>query len=241
MGVNAQFKFLKLLRTNHAISLLGVFIPILLFGWLYGVNFFVSLFFACAGVAMLLAIGMIGFLLRLVAAAIAPKLDAAANSMDAAIAPKLDAAANSMDAVLTLFIRKSLVILAKTLLILLFALMLYSIWLGTISPLLVWLEHGKWPERDLLYLLGSSDCSESYWRSSWQTLKDWCRPESISVTNWVGVDKLLNYLLDVNVSLVGITVSFLVMSKVMGFLDNVGASDQSKASPPETENETDNV
>ena len=153
----------------------------------------------------------------------------------------MDAAANNVEAVLTFFIRQLLVILTTTLYILVFALMLYSIWVGTISPLLVWLEHGKWPERDLLYLVGSSDCSDSYWRSSWQTVKDWCRPESISVTKWVGLDKLLNYLLDVNVSLVGIPVSLVAMATVMEFADNIGALDQPKAPPSETENETDNV
>jgi hypothetical protein len=153
----------------------------------------------------------------------------------------VDAAANNMEAVLTLFIRQLVEILTIILCILALALMLYSIWVGTISPLLVWLEHGKWPERDLLYLVGSSDCSDSYWRSSWQTVKDWCRPESISVTKWVGLDKLLNYLLDVNVSLVGIPLSLVAMATVVEFADSIGALDQPEASPSETESETDNV
>lgn len=139
------------------------------------------------------------------------------------------------------FTKKLLPAFAIVLLILTLTLAVYIFWIGALSPALIWLEYGKWPERDFLYLLGSSDCSDTYWRSSWQTLKDWCRPESINVTNWVGLDKLLNYLLDLNVSLVGIPVSFVVMAKVTVFLDKIGALDHPKARSAETENQADNV
>jgi hypothetical protein len=220
-----EFKFLTVVKNKYGISAMVIFIPVLLAGWLYDVNFVTSLFFACAGLAMLLAIGMMGFLLKLLASAITPTLDSVAEGAEAA---------------LILFTRKILVILAIISLISAFAFTLYSIWIGAISPTLVWLEYGKWPERDLLYFLGSSDCGDSYWRSSWQTLKDWCRPESVNVTNWVGLDKLLNYLLDVNISLVGMPVSFIVIAKVMGFLEEVGALDQPEEYSTETENEIKN-
>ena len=138
------------------------------------------------------------------------------------------------------FVKKLLIVCATVSLVLAFSIAVYSFWIGSLSPTLVWLEHGKWLERDLLYFLGSSDCGDSYWRSSWQTVKDWCRPESINVTNWVGLDQLLNYLLDVNISLVGMPVSFVVIAKVMGFLEEVGALDQPEEYSSETESEIKN-
>jgi len=101
---------------------------------------------------------------------------------------------------------------------------LSSAFYGLIDPLIIWLEYGKWPSRDILYLIAPERCSYAYMRPEGLSIKDWCRPDVIKATGWVGVDRLVNYLMDaLNVFVAGLLFSIgalIVYGVLAGKLDN---------------------
>lgn len=95
-----------------------------------------------------------------------------------------------------------------------------SFFYGLIDPLIIWLEYGKWPPRDILYLVAPENCGYAYVRPDSLSMKDWCRPDAIQVTGWVGVDRIVNNLMDaINVfvagllSCLGVLLSYGVLSE----------------------------
>lgn len=80
-----------------------------------------------------------------------------------------------------------------------------SAFYGLIDPLMIWLEYGKWPSRDILYLTAPENCSHPYMRPDGLSIKDWCRPAAIEATGWIGVDRLISSLMDaLNVFIAGV-------------------------------------
>ena len=85
---------------------------------------------------------------------------------------------------------------------------LSSFFYGLLDPLIIWLEYGKWPPRDILYLVAPKNCGYEYMRPDSLSMKDWCRPDAIQVTGWVGVDRIVNNLMDaINVFIAGLLFS----------------------------------
>jgi hypothetical protein len=85
---------------------------------------------------------------------------------------------------------------------------LSSFFYGLIDPLIIWLEYGKWPSRDILYLVAPENCAYAYMRPDGLSMKDWCRPDATQVTGWVGVDRIVNNLMDaINVFVAGLLFS----------------------------------
>ena len=72
-----------------------------------------------------------------------------------------------------------------------------------IDQVLSWLRYGNIPERDGFWLYAIYICAQQP-----------CRPEFLEITNWVGVDKFLNWVLDLHV----IVYSVLVLAASHGIL-----------------------
>ncbi len=51
-----------------------------------------------------------------------------------------------------------------------------------------WLEFGYFPARDGFWLYSLSYCGEN-----------WCIPQSLTLTDWVGVNRVINWVLDIHV------------------------------------------
>jgi len=68
--------------------------------------------------------------------------------------------------------------------------------LGGVLPTLTWLQTGVFPERDLLWLMSEPSCKYTGWVAKGFEGKDVCRLQEIYVTDWVGVNKIINWFLD---------------------------------------------
>lgn len=61
-----------------------------------------------------------------------------------------------------------------------------------------WLKYGRLPERDLHWLFADSGCAATSWKHIGFAGKDYCRPDYVQFTDWIGVNKVLNYVFDQN-------------------------------------------
>ena len=71
-----------------------------------------------------------------------------------------------------------------------------AVLLGGVLPTLTWLQTGVFPERDLLWLMSEPSCNYTGWVAKGFEGKDVCRLQEIYVTDWVGVNKIINWFLD---------------------------------------------
>lgn len=68
--------------------------------------------------------------------------------------------------------------------------------LGGVLPTITWLKTGVFPERDLLWLMSDPSCYYTDWVIKGLEGKDACRLDEIYVTDWVGLNKIINWFLD---------------------------------------------
>ena len=81
---------------------------------------------------------------------------------------------------------------------------------GLLLPALGWLESGVFPERDLLWWLSDPRCYATNWVARGFEGMDACRLAYIDVTDMVGLDKIINWFLDLNLVTAWLLLSFFV-------------------------------
>ena len=82
--------------------------------------------------------------------------------------------------------------------------------LGGVLPTLTWLQTGVFPERDLLWLMSDSSCYNTGWVAKGFEGMDACRLHEIYVTDWVGVNKIINWFFDLQL-LVSWLITFIIL------------------------------
>jgi len=95
------------------------------------------------------------------------------------------------------------------------------LWLFTVSALLgvlgglaiavigqavVWLQHGYIPVRDGFWLFALAECGES-----------WCRPEGLTLTDWVGFNRIISWILDLHVVFYCVFIGFFAFGAIMAW------------------------
>ncbi|MDQ2091375.1 hypothetical protein [Marimonas arenosa] len=83
---------------------------------------------------------------------------------------------------------------------------------------LEWLEHGNLPSRDLYWLYALYECGESV-----------CRQESIIVTDWVGLNHIINWAMGLHVAVYAIVVGWLSYGASMAWAELIGDRKARKA------------
>ena len=81
---------------------------------------------------------------------------------------------------------------------------------GLFFPASVWLKSGVFPERDLLWWLSDPRCDATNWVARGFEGMDACRLAYIDVTDMVGLDKIINWFLDLNLVTAWLLLSFFV-------------------------------
>ena len=76
-----------------------------------------------------------------------------------------------------------------------------SIWIGILEPIAIWLRDGYFPDRDVKFLLSSPYCKLTDWEPMGFKGMDICRREFIYFSEWVGVNRILNGLAEVNLAI----------------------------------------
>lgn len=96
---------------------------------------------------------------------------------------------------------------------------------GLLIPFLVlaiqgysWLELGEVPEKDLYFLLAEPECEATNWQPrGWEGMEV-CRQSYINFTDWVGVDKMLNYIFDLSLAVISMVVGFCLLILMILFV-----------------------
>ena len=86
----------------------------------------------------------------------------------------------------------------------------------------IWLRYGVFPPRDILWLIAPSDC---YFFGSYEgplSGKDFCRAISLDATNWVGLNRVLNYLADTHVGVYAVLACFIIWSTMEPVAQSIG-------------------
>lgn len=75
-----------------------------------------------------------------------------------------------------------------------------------IKPLLEqalsWLKTGIVPERDLFWATANVRCEATGYKAKGFEGMELCRPDYISFTDWVGIDRVINYIFDIHIALI---------------------------------------
>lgn len=74
---------------------------------------------------------------------------------------------------------------------------------------IVWLKNGVWPEVDLFFLTAPVSCAETNWEAKGFEGMRICTVRYHNFTEWVGVDKIINWVFDVHVSLLALGIVLL--------------------------------
>jgi len=72
------------------------------------------------------------------------------------------------------------------------------------QQIMSWLKHGVIPERDLFWFIAEPKCYNTGWVAQGWKGMDLCRVENINFTGWVGVDKIINFIFDIHISILGL-------------------------------------
>lgn len=75
------------------------------------------------------------------------------------------------------------------------------IFIGVSQQLMAWLKEGVWVERDLLWALADVRCEETGWKSKGFEGMVICREDYVTWVDWVGVNKIINWFLDLHISI----------------------------------------
>jgi hypothetical protein len=82
-----------------------------------------------------------------------------------------------------------------------------------------WLKTGIYPEKDLYWLFADVSCAATDFRSAGFNGKDLCRLDYIEFTDWVGANKIINWMFDLHVGVVFLALSlYLALSILCGIL-----------------------
>ena len=107
---------------------------------------------------------------------------------------------------------------------------------GFVLPLaaqaLEWLQNGVASPRDGFWLYGISQCGEG-----------WCRPQFVAPTDWVGVNRIINWLMDQHVAFYTLAVGWIGYGLALAWAESLGewkareARLRAPPPPPDTDNE----
>ena len=76
-----------------------------------------------------------------------------------------------------------------------------------------WLKTGIFPPRDLYWSFADVSCAATGWKAQGFTGMDVCRVDHIEFTDWVGVNRIFNWVFDIHTGIL-----FLVASSAIYFL-----------------------
>ena len=75
----------------------------------------------------------------------------------------------------------------------------FVVFFGIVDPSLIWLGTGDFAERDLFWLFGTG-CDISIWFDIGSGAADACRVSSLFFTEAVGLNRILNWVCDLNIT-----------------------------------------
>lgn len=84
----------------------------------------------------------------------------------------------------------------------------------------LWLEKGYWQEMDFLWLVSDRVCLAQQTSDTWIVARDYCRPDSLLVTDWSGANAMVNWFLDLHLALVSALVCVLLYAWGAELLEN---------------------
>ena len=64
----------------------------------------------------------------------------------------------------------------------------------------VWLKTGYWVEMDLLWAFSDKNCLAKVGRDLWSEARDGCRPDSIPVSDWIGLNRAVDWFLEMHIA-----------------------------------------
>ncbi len=89
----------------------------------------------------------------------------------------------------------------EALLIVLWSVAMLAVVVVIFYQFLSWLQFGVVPDRDLYWATAEVKCAATDWQPrGWEGM-DLCRPDYIQFTDWVGVDRIINYLFDLHIAI----------------------------------------
>ena len=89
--------------------------------------------------------------------------------------------------------------------------------LGGVLPTITWLKTGVFPERDLLWLMSDPSCYYTDWVIKGLEGKDACRLDEIYVTDWVGLNKINNWFLDLQLFVSWLVTCIVLLGLLIAF------------------------
>lgn len=101
-----------------------------------------------------------------------------------------------------------------------------------IGQALGWLEHGHLPPRDGLWLYTLAECGEN-----------WCRPESLTPTDWVGVNRIVNSIMELHVAFYAVFIGWISYGVAVAWAESIenwkAREVKLRAPPPPPEDDDD--
>lgn len=90
-------------------------------------------------------------------------------------------------------------------------------YIAILNPSFIWMKHGYFPDRDLLFWFSDVSCKLTDWKAEGFTGMDICRKNEVFLTDWIGLNKILNLLAEVNLFIYAVLFS-LAIAVLMAFL-----------------------
>ncbi|WP_209834297.1 hypothetical protein [Ruegeria sp. HKCCE3926] len=106
-----------------------------------------------------------------------------------------------------------------------------SVALPVMGQALEWLREGHVQPRDGFWLYALYECGES-----------WCRPSYLTLTDWVGVNRIINWVLDLHVAIYAMVVATLGYGIAVAWADYIAnwkALEEKLRSPSRPQDELD--
>jgi len=100
---------------------------------------------------------------------------------------------------------------------------------------LSWLKTGVVPERDLFWATADVRCEATGYQAKGFEGMELCRPDYIHFTDWVGIDRIINYVFDIHIALTTSACLAFLWWGLFALLEKIAAYMQDKTSPAEKE------
>lgn len=84
-------------------------------------------------------------------------------------------------------------------------------YIAILDPSFIWMEHGYFPDRDLLFWFSDVSCKLTDWKDEGFTGMDICRKNEVFFTDWIGLNKILNLLAEVNLFIYAVLFSLAIL------------------------------
>ena len=84
-------------------------------------------------------------------------------------------------------------------------------YIAILDPSFIWMKHGYFPDRDLLFWFSDVSCKLTDWKAEGFTGMDICRKNEVFLTDWIGLNKILNLLAEVNLFIYAVLFSLAIL------------------------------